>query len=125
MISYLLQSLFAGSIMVMNPALAPGAAPIHLVTEPLGAEAEDGIEIRVVGIADSEVDALYTLEVESDVGAPDSSRSVQRGRAQLRAGQEATLATVRLPHAVPGRWEARLLVEPARGASYSERRNAY
>jgi len=95
-------------------------SPIHLVAEPHG----DGVHIRVVGSADTAFDGLYTLEVSSDVVEGRGNSSVQRGRARLRPGEVVTLISLRLGDVVPGRWEARLLVEPVGGEPYREVRDS-
>jgi len=120
MVESFASSLFAAVLAAVVGGAPPGAlAPIHLLAEPSG----EGVHIRVVGSADSAFDALYTLEVSSDVARGGNS-SVQRGRARLRPGEAVTLISLRLGDVVPGRWEARLLVEPAGGEPYREVRNS-
>jgi len=117
MIASILTSILAAAIGGASPVTP---APIRIVAEPRA----DGIQLSVVGDSEAEYDALYTLEVESDVVQEGGSRSVQRGRARLRPGEVVTLISLRLGRVVPGRWEARLLVEPSEGESYTELRNS-
>ena len=83
------------------------AAPLHLVTEPVGS----GIRIRVVGHSAVACDARYSLEVSNRSGGG-SNRSVQRGAARLRPGVVSNVATLTLGNAAPGSWSARLVVDP-------------
>ena len=92
------------------------SAPIYMVAEPSG----PGIHLRVVGAAPVAYDATYRLEVTSD-RTRGGNRSTHSSRVRLVPGAApVTLTTIRLGEITPGRWEARLTVEPSEGEPYQE-----
>jgi len=110
----------AAALVGANADAATSARPLHLVTEPIGAD----IRIRVVGESAVACEANYVLEV-SNKSATGSNRSVQRGAARLRPGAEATFSTVTLVDAVSRHWTARLSVHSCgRGERYDEAKGA-
>lgn len=99
---------------------APGdTAPIYLSAQPAG----DGVRVEVIGAPSSDVHAVYTLEVVSDTSG-NANRSTQRSEARMRGGDRATLISVTLGNVTPGRWHARLSVEPVGGAPYQQSRTS-
>jgi uncharacterized protein YfaS (alpha-2-macroglobulin family) len=93
--------------------------PINMVVEPIG----DGIRVRVVGASGTDYEAVYSLEVTSDV-AGGGNRSSHRGSANLRPGDAVTLSSVTLGEVTPGNWRAHLIVEPRGGKAYEQTRTS-
>lgn len=90
--------------------------PIMLVAEP----ADEGVRLKVVGAAQRDLEATFSLEV---TGA--GNRSRHNGSASLRAGERVTLSTVTLGNARPGQWQARLAVSLADGKNYEQVRTSF
>lgn len=76
-----------------------------------------GVEFQVVGLADAETAASYTLEVVSG-SPPGGTRNVQSGSVRLKPTERATLLTTRLGGNARENWRARLTVKLESGRSY-------
>jgi hypothetical protein len=89
--------------------------PIYLVAE----RAAEGLRLRVIGSSHVPFEAAFSLEVTSS-----GNHSVHRGSAMLDGGEARILSTVTLGNADPGKWLARLRVEPRGGKAYEQVRDA-
>lgn len=105
------------SILYFIAALAgpQPAPPIVLET----ASVSDGVEVRVVGRANTPVNAVYTLEVSS---GDSGNRSTQKGQVRLQPDREHVLIRLRMGSA-SAKWSARLRVEPEGQEPYEEVRS--
>ena len=100
----------------MLAASAPAAdRPIHLKAD----EVEGALRLEVLGLAATDLEADYTLEVQSG-GSAGKTRTLQKGQARLHAGVLAKLNSVRLGGSAQRGWSASLEVRLASGETYSE-----
>lgn len=97
-------------------AVTAAEPPIRLVAETV----PQGVRIQVVGAANADLAAAFTLEVDGD-----GNRSVHHGSARLaRAGEPVVLSSVTLGLA-PGRpWHAQLRVQPEAQPGYEQSRSS-
>jgi uncharacterized protein YhdP len=91
-------------------ATADAPRPIRLETRA----DSGGVELRVIGEANNELAARYTLEVSNGAG----NRSRQSGQARLVPGSAVLLLQLRLANSGSPDWEAHLVVHPAEGNPY-------
>lgn len=105
-----------GACRVDARGLAPSAGrPIHLKAD----EAGDSVRLEVLGLAAADLEADYTLDVQSG-GSAGKTRTVQKGQARLHVGVVAKLNSINLGGSVPNGWSASLEVSLASGETYSE-----
>jgi hypothetical protein len=93
----------------------PGDHPIHLKADV----ADGSVRLEVVGLAAADLEADYTLEVQSG-GSAGKTHTVQKGRARLDAGRFVKLNSVNLGGSAQNEWSASLDVRLASGEAYNE-----
>lgn len=93
----------------------PASPPVYLLAEPVG----EGVRLSVVGSSPSELRVSFILEVNSDT-VSGGNKSLHQGGGTLGGGVPITLSTVTLGNVTPGRWSARLRVEPRGGQPYEQ-----
>jgi len=100
---------------MLAAAAPPGPHPIHLKADV----ADGSVRLQVLGLAAADLEADYTLEVQSG-GSAGKTHTVQKGRARLHAGQLATLNSVNLKGSAQKEWSASLDVRLTSGEAYHE-----
>ena len=100
----------------MLAATAPSTdRPIHLKA----GEVDGSVRLEVLGLAPTDLEADYTLEVQSG-GSAGKTHTVQKGRARLHAGRFVKLNSVNLGGSAQDGWSASLQVRLASGEAYHE-----
>lgn len=93
----------------------PAGRPIHLKADV----ADGSVRVEVLGLAAADLEADYTLEVQSG-GSAGKTHTVQKGRARLHAGRFVKLNSVNLGGSAQNEWSASLEVRLASGEAYHE-----
>lgn len=97
-------------------AMIAAEPPIRLLAEPV----PQGVRIQVVGAADADMAASFTLEVDGD-----GNRSVHHGSARLAQDAEPVLLSSVTVGFAPGRpWRAQLRVRPETQPAYEQSRSS-
>ena len=89
--------------------------PIHLKAD----EAAGTVRLEVLGLAAADLEADYTLEVQSG-GSAGKTHTIQKGRARLQAGRLVKLNSINLGGSAKNEWSASLEVRLASGEAYHE-----
>jgi hypothetical protein len=103
-----------GILAAMIAPTAPGAGseqPLRMVAESVSL----GIRIQVIGSADANCEASFTLEVSSD-----GNHSIHKGTVALEPGHPVTLSTVNVGVPAGRPWRASLKVESRGQQAYEQ-----
>lgn len=103
------------AVAMLAASAPPADRPIHLKAD----EVDGSVRLEVVGLAATDLEAHYTLEVQSG-GSAGKTRTVQKGQASLHAGVLKRLNSVSLGGSAQNGWSASLEVSLASGETYSE-----
>lgn len=103
------------AVTMLAAGAMPAARPIYLKTD----EADGTLRLEVVGLASTSLEANYMLEVRSG-GPAGTTRTVQKGSAQLHAGVLSKLNSVHLGGSARNGWSASLEVRLSSGETYRE-----
>lgn len=108
----LVPTIFLAAMTIAAPTANP-AAPIRLEVESTAGQSI----LRIVGESPVTCSASYELHAADAAGG---NRSVNRGTAQLAAGERRTFATVRLGTHPASKISAKLVVHSCSGATYEQ-----